>query len=82
MPKLKYYKKMEELMMKKKILIEGMSCEHCVAHVKDALEGIDGVSKIEVSLEGKYATVETDVNDQILKEAIEEEGYDVVKIEE
>jgi Copper chaperone len=69
-------------MMKKKISIEGMSCEHCVAHVKDALEGIDGVSSIEVSLEGKYATVETDVNDEILKEAIEEEGYDVVKIEE
>ncbi|MVX63673.1 heavy metal transport/detoxification protein [Clostridium chromiireducens] len=68
--------------MKKKISIEGMSCEHCVAHVKDALEGIDGVSSIEVSLEGKYATVETDVNDEILKEAIEEEGYDVVKIEE
>ncbi|GEQ21801.1 hypothetical protein CBU02nite_23070 [Clostridium butyricum] len=68
--------------MRKKILIEGMSCEHCVAHVKDALEGIDGVSKVEVSLEGKYATVETDVNDEILKEAIEEEGYDVMKIEE
>ena len=82
MSKLKYYKKVEELMMKKKISIEGMSCEHCVAHVKDALEGIDGVSSIEVSLEGNYATVETDVNDEILKEAIEEEGYDVVKIEE
>ncbi len=68
--------------MKKKISIEGMSCEHCVAHVKNALEGIDGVSAVEVNLEGKYATVETDVNDEILKEAIEEEGYDVVKIEE
>ena len=68
--------------MKKKILIEGMSCGHCVAHVKDALEGIDGVSSVEVSLEGKYATVETDVNDKILKEAIEEEGYDVIKIEQ
>ena len=68
--------------MKKKILIEGMSCEHCVAHVKDALEGIDGVSSVLVNLEGKYATVETDVNDEILKEAIEEEGYDVIKIEE
>lgn len=68
--------------MKKKILIEGMSCGHCVAHVKDALEGIDGVSSVEVSLEGKYATVETDVNDEILKEAIEEEGYDVLKIQE
>jgi copper chaperone len=72
---------MEELTMKKKILIEGMSCGHCVAHVKDALEGIDGVSSVEVNLEGKYATVETDVNDEILKEAIEEEGYDVLKIE-
>ena len=68
--------------MKKKILIEGMSCGHCVAHVKDALEGIDGVSSVEVNLEGKYATVETDVNHEILKEAIEEEGYDVIKIEE
>ncbi|WP_297429750.1 heavy-metal-associated domain-containing protein [Clostridium sp.] len=68
--------------MKKKILIEGMSCEHCVAHVKNALEGIDGVSSVEVSLEGKYATAETDVDNEILKEAIEEEGYDVVKIEE
>lgn len=68
--------------MKKKILIEGMSCGHCVAHVKEALEGIDGVSAVEVSLEGKYATVETEVNDEILKEAIEEEGYDVLKIEE
>ena len=68
--------------MKKKISIEGMSCEHCVAHVKEALEGIDGVSTVEVNLEGKYAAVETDVNDEILKEAIEEEGYDVVKIEE
>ncbi|EKQ57415.1 MULTISPECIES: cation transporter [unclassified Clostridium] len=68
--------------MKKKILIEGMSCEHCVAHVKNALEGIDGVSSVEVSLGGKYATAETDVDNEILKEAIEEEGYDVVKIEE
>ena len=27
--------------MKKKILIEGMSCEHCVGHVKEALEELD-----------------------------------------
>ena len=67
--------------MKKKILIEGMSCNHCVGHVKDALEALDGVSSIEVSLEGNYATVETSVGDDILKEAIEEEGYDVVGIE-
>ena len=37
--------------MKKKILIEGMRCEHCVGHVKEALEGLDGVTSVEVSLE-------------------------------
>jgi len=67
--------------MKKKILIEGMSCNHCVGHVKEALEAIDGVSSIEVNLETNSATVETEVFDEILKEAIEEEGYDVIGIE-
>lgn len=68
--------------MKKKIFIEGMSCNHCVGHVTNALEGLEGVSSVEVNLEGKYATVETNVSNEILKEAIEEEGYDVVNIEE
>ena len=68
--------------MKKKILIEGMSCEHCVGHVKEALEGLDKVTSVEVSLQNKYAIVETTNSNEELKEAIEEEGYDVVKIEE
>jgi copper chaperone len=68
--------------MKKKILIEGMKCEHCVGHVKDALEGLEKVTSVEVSLENNYAIVETTNSNEELKEAIEEEGYDVVKIEE
>ena len=68
--------------MKKKILIEGMSCQHCVGHVKEALEGLDKVTSVEVSLENKCAIVETTNSDEELKVAIEEEGYDVVKIEE
>lgn len=67
--------------MKKKILIEGMSCQHCVGHVKEALEGLDKVTSVEVSLENNWAIVETTNSDDELKEAIEEEGYDVVKIE-
>lgn len=67
--------------MKKKILIEGMSCKNCVAHVKNALEELAGVSEIEVNLEGKYAVVETTESDDVLKDTIEEEGYDVVGIE-
>lgn len=68
--------------MKKKILIEGMSCEHCVGHVKEALENLDKVTSVDVSLENKCAIVETSNSDEELKAAIEEEGYDVVKIEE
>ena len=59
--------------MKKKILIEGMSCNKCVGHVKEALEDLDGVTSVEVSLEGKNAIVETTANDEALKEVIEEE---------
>ncbi len=66
--------------MKKVLSIEGMSCEHCVAHVKKALEEIQGVENVVVSLEENSATVETDVDNEILKSAIEEEGYDVVDI--
>ena len=40
-------------MMKKVIKIEGMSCSHCISHVKKALEDITGVTVIEVSLDNK-----------------------------
>lgn len=68
--------------MKKKILIEGMNCNNCVGHVREALEGLDEVTSVNVSLEDKCAIVETTASNEVLKEAIEEEGYDVIKIEE
>lgn len=69
--------------MKKKILIEGMSCGHCVSHVAEALEEI-GAGDILVSLEENSATAEIgdDVTDETIKLAIEDAGYDVVGIEE
>ena len=65
--------------MTKKIGIEGMSCGHCVRAVTNALEEIEGISNVEVSLEDKSATFETDesVTDEKIKEVIEEEGYEV-----
>lgn len=65
----------------KKIFIEGMSCGHCVKHVIEALEELDTVSKVEVSLENKTAIVEGSATDEELKTAIEDYGYDVIKIE-
>lgn len=69
--------------MKKKVFIEGMSCQHCVNHVTEVLKEITGVKAVDVDLEGKYAIVEADlqIDDGEIKNAIEEAGYEVVKIE-
>ena len=67
--------------MKKKLLIDGMSCNHCVNHLNTALtEDIKGVEVIEISLENKYAIV--DMNDDIdkLKEVIEELDFELKDI--
>lgn len=67
--------------MKKKILVEGMSCGHCVNHVSEALKEI-GAKDVEVNLERKLATAEIseDITDDAIKLAIEDSGYDVVGI--
>ena len=41
-----------------KLDVTGMHCEKCVARVKEALEGVEGVTSAEVSLEENAATVE------------------------
>lgn len=68
--------------MKKEILIEGMSCMHCVKHVTDALNEISGVTDVSVNLESKMATFNAldNVKDETLKATIEEAGYKVIKI--
>ena len=67
--------------MEKKIMIEGMSCGHCVANVEKALNAIDGVSA-SVDLESNSATVTLtkEVSDDTLKNAIREAGYTVTGI--
>lgn len=69
--------------MTKKILIEGMSCEHCVNHVKEALSELNGVTSVDVNLNSKSAILEAaqDVKDEEIKSAVDEVGYEVVGIE-
>jgi len=69
--------------MKKKITIEGMSCNHCVNHVKEALGELNGVVNVDVNLSDKYAMIEAnaDVKNEDIKFAIEDAGYEVVVIE-
>ncbi len=68
--------------MTKKITIEGMSCQHCVKHVKEALEELDGIKSVKVSLESKYAEIELnhDVDNEKIKASIDEAGYEVTSI--
>ena len=67
--------------MKKVMLVEGMSCGHCEKAVKSALSEIAGVSSVNVDLATKKVEVDGDnLQDNLLKEAVEEAGYDVVEI--
>ncbi len=65
--------------MVKVLDVEGMMCGKCQAHVQKALEGIAGVSSVEVSLENKQATVtmDSEIADEKLSEAVTEAGYEV-----
>ncbi|MGN1004233.1 MAG: heavy metal translocating P-type ATPase [Oscillospiraceae bacterium] len=65
--------------MEKKVVIEGMMCPHCQAHVDKALNALPGVTAT-VDLESKTATVTGDVSDEAIKAAISEAGYQVVSI--
>ncbi|MDF2535903.1 MAG: hypothetical protein K0R18_2062 [Bacillales bacterium] len=60
--------------------VEGMSCEHCERHVKNALEEIIGVQSAKVSHVEKKAVIdhENNVNIEELKAAIVEVGYETV----
>lgn len=68
-----------EEVMKKTILIDGMSCGHCSARVEKALNALEG-TKATVDLKKKCAFVETELSDETLKHAVEDAGYTVKKI--
>ena len=67
---------------KKTLKIEGMMCQHCVAHVMKALQSVEGVSEVEVNLKKKIAvvTLEKEVEDSVFLSAISDAGYEVKQI--
>ncbi len=69
--------------MKKVLIVDGMMCAHCQAHVQKALAGVEGVTEAVVDLESKKATVTLaqDVADQVLLDAVTEAGYTPVSCE-
>lgn len=65
--------------MVKVLDVEGMMCAKCQAHVQKALEGVAGVTAVEVSLENNTAsvTMESEIADETLAGAVTEAGYEV-----
>ena len=62
------------------IQIKGMSCNHCVAAVTKALDGIDGIRNAKVDLSKGEAMFEEEkpIDTNIVKEKIKKAGYEVV----
>lgn len=60
--------------------VKGMSCAHCEKAVKDAVGNLAGVERVEVHLDQDKVDVTFDENQvqvETIKEAIEDQGYDV-----
>ncbi|MGA2079235.1 MAG: cation transporter [Holophaga sp.] len=68
-----------------RLKIQGMSCQHCVTHVREALSAVEGVSgPVEVSLERGEAIVPGSADSKALvaalAAAVEEAGYSAVPV--
>ena len=77
------YKKADRILIeekgsKMKIRVNGMMCGHCEAHVKKALEAIDGIESAIASHEENLVTITNtkDIDEALLKSAVEEAGYE------
>ena len=65
--------------MEKELKISGMSCEHCVKRVLNAVESVDGTSEVTVDLEKGTAKFKMtkDVTNVVI-EKIKDAGYEAV----
>jgi Cu2+-exporting ATPase len=81
--KKKNNKKEEDNVMIKTMIIQGMMCGHCEGRVKKALEELPQVAAAEVSHEKGTAkvTLKVEIDDSVLKEAVEAQDYKVTAIE-
>lgn len=68
--------------MEKKMLIEGMMCNHCKAAVEKNLTKVPGVTACTVDLAAKTATItlENDVSDALLMEAVRKLDFKPIKM--
>lgn len=62
--------------MAKEYKITGMNCPHCQAAVTKSIQGVEGVTSVEVDLKGGKATVDGDHDSNAVIEAVRMAGFD------
>ena len=68
--------------MEKKLMIQGMTCGHCAAHVERALNSIPGVlAKVDLSSHTAVVQSAQEISDEVLKEVVQNAGYEVISIQ-
>lgn len=63
-----------------KLNVEGMTCTHCENTVMKTVGSLNGVSKVDITLENKTVDVEFDpgkISIDAIKDAITQQGYEV-----
>lgn len=76
-------KKLNTVVGRKTVAVEGMSCQHCVNRVMEAVNSIDGASALVKLKKGiVIVSVEHPISNEIIKNAIEKAGYKVTEIKE
>lgn len=76
---LKYIKsKKIDIAMDKKYKITGMSCNHCKMSVEKNIGKLQGVTSVRVDLEAGMLYVEGDVSEQVVKQTVEELGFQFI----
>ncbi|WP_036133419.1 heavy-metal-associated domain-containing protein [Aerolutibacter daejeonensis] len=63
-----------------KLIVEGMSCGHCVKAITAAIGRIDASAQVDVDLQAKEVWVIGGVSPQQAAKAVQDEGYDVIAI--
>ena len=60
--------------------VEGMTCAHCIASVREEVGEVPGVRAVEVDLDsGRVVVTGTEVDDAAVRAAVAEAGYEVVR---
>lgn len=72
-----YFKRDKAIDNRNYVIVEGMTCNHCVATVTDSLTKVNGIDNVEVDLSSGKAFYSGNIDKSVINEAIESCGYNV-----